>query len=311
MRQCYALFAAAALFVSPLLVESVLGQQPAAPAAGAPAAGQGGGRQGGGQGGAQAGQGEGRQGGGQGRQGGGGRGRGAGAPAAPAPRNAAGRVIFSSGDPKTPLLWTANLGIRDTPLPRDQVPFQPWAKALFDDREKHELEPHARCKASGMTRQFLTPYGTEFVEMADLKRIYIFDVGGPHTFRTIYMDGRSHPKNLTPSYYGHSIGWWEGDTLVVDSVGFNESFWWDRRGLPHTEKLHFIERFTRTDAQNMRYEFTVDDPYAYTKPYSGTLNIRASTGTELFEYVCQQANYAHELMVGQAETVSRSTPTVP
>ena len=220
-------------------------------------------------------------------------------------------MIFSSGDPKTPLLWTANLGIRDTPLPRDQVPFQPWAKALFDDREKHELEPHARCKASGMTRQFLTPYGTEFVEMADLKRIYIFDVGGPHTFRTIYMDGRSHPKNLTPSYYGHSIGWWEGDTLVVDSVGFNESFWWDRRGLPHTEKLHFIERFTRTDAQNMRYEFTVDDPYAYTKPYSGTMNIRASTGTELFEYVCQQANYAHELMVGQAETVSRSTPTVP
>ena len=220
-------------------------------------------------------------------------------------------MIFGSGDPKTPLLWTANLGIRDTPLPRDQVPFQPWAKALFDDREKHELEPHARCKASGMTRQFLTPYGTEFVEFADLKRIFIFDVGGPHTFRTIYMDGRSHPKNLTPSYYGHSIGWWEGDTLVVDSVGFNESFWWDRRGLPHTEKLHFVERFTRTDAQNMRYEFTVEDTGAYTKPYSGTLNIRASTGTELFEYVCQQANYAHELMVGQAESVSRSTPTVP
>jgi hypothetical protein len=311
MRQCYALFAAAALFVSPLLVESVLGQQPAAPAAGAPAAQQGGGQ--GRQGGGQAGQGEGRQGGGQGRQGGGGggRGRGAGAPAAPAPRNAEGRVIFSSGDPKTPLLWTGSLGIRDTPLPRDQVPFQPWAKALFEDREKHELEPHARCKASGMTRQFLTPYGTEFVEFADLKRIYIFDVGGPHTFRTIYMDGRSHPKNLTPSYYGHSIGWWEGDTLVVDSVGFNESFWWDRRGLPHTEKLHFVERFTRTDAQNMRYEFTVEDTGAYTKPYSGTMNIRASTGTELFEYVCQQANYAHELMVGQAESVSRSTPTVP
>ena len=310
MRQCYALFAAAALFVSPLLVESVLGQQPPAPAGGAQA-GQGGGRQGG----AQAGQGEGRQGGGQGRQGGGGGGRGggrgAGAPAAPAPRNAEGRVIFGSGDPKTPLLWTANLGIRDTPLPRDQVPFQPWAKALFEDREKHELEPHARCKASGMTRQFLTPYGTEFVEFTELKRIFIFDVGGPHTFRTIFMDGRSHPKTLTPSYYGHSIGWWEGDTLVVDSVGFNESFWWDRRGLPHTEKLHFVERFTRTDAQNMRYEFTVDDPGAYTKPYSGPLNIRASTGTELFEYVCQQANYAHELMVGQAESVSRSTPTVP
>jgi hypothetical protein len=220
-------------------------------------------------------------------------------------------VIFGSGNPKVPLLWTASLGITDTPLPRDQVPFQPWAKALFDDREKNELEPHARCKASGMTRQFLTPYGTEFVEMAAQQRIYIFDVGGPHTFRTIYMDGRSHPKDLVPSYYGHSIGWWEGDSLVVDSVGFNESFWWDRRGLPTTEQLHFVERFTRTDSQNMRYEFTVDDPGAYTKPFGGTMGIRASTGTELFEYICQQANYAHELMVGTAESVSRSTSIVP
>ena len=309
MRQCSALFAAAALFVSPLLVESILGQQPSAPAAGTPAAQpaaqQGGARQGG----AQPGQAEGRQGGG--RAGGGGRGRGPAAPAAPAPRNAAGRVIFGSGNAKETVLWTAGLGIRDIPLPRDQVPFQPWAKALWEDREKHELEPHARCKASGMLRQFLTPYGTEFVENADMKRIFIFDVGGPHTFRTIYMDGRSHPKKPTPSYYGHSIGWWEGDTLVVDSVGFNESFWWDRRGLPSTNQLHFVERFTRTDARSMRYEFTVDDPGAYTKPFGGTLNINASTGTDLFEYICQQANYAHELMVGQAESVSRSTPTVP
>ena len=302
MRNGFALLVAGALFLSPMLVESVLGQAgqaPQQPAAQGPTRGGGQGAQ------------DGRQGGGGAGRGGGRGGRGAAAPAPPAPRNAAGRVIFDSGNPKQPLLWTANLGIRDTPLPRDQVPFQPWAKALFDEREKHELEPHARCKASGMTRQFLTPYGTEFVEATEVKRIYIFDVGGPHTFRTIYMDGRSHPKNPTPSYYGHSIGWWEGDTLVVDTVGFNESFWWDRRGLPHTEKLHFVEKFTRTDAQNMRYEFTVDDPGAYTKPYGGTLNIRASTGTELFEYVCQQANYAHELMVGGAKSVDRSITTVP
>jgi hypothetical protein len=308
MRNGFALLVAGALIVSPLLLKSLAGQaqgnpQPAAQQTAPPSVQVGvpEGRQGD----------QGRQGGGQGRQGGGGRGRAAGPPPPPAPRNAAGRVIFSSGNPKEPLLWTASLGIRDTPLPRDQVPFQPWAKALFDDREKNELEPHARCKASGMTRQFLTPYGTEFVEVTDQQRIFIFDVGGPHTFRTIYMDGRSHPKDLTPTYYGHSIGKWEGDTLVVDSVGFNESFWWDRRGLPHTEQLHFVERFTRTDAQNMRYDFTVEDPGAYTKPYSGTMGIRASTGTELFEYICQQANYAHELMVGQAESVSRLTSTVP
>jgi hypothetical protein len=311
MRQCFALLAAGALFISPLLVEGLAGQQPA----GQPAAQGGQGRQGGaragGQGGdVQVGVPEGRQGGGRQGGGGGGRGRAAGPPPPPAPRNAEGRVLLT-GQKKGDLLWTANLGIRDIPVPAESIPFQPWAKALWEDREKHELEPHARCKASAMLRQFLTPYGTEFVEIPELKRMYIFDVGGPHTFRIIYMDGRSHPKDLTPSYYGHSIGWWEGDTLVVDSVGFNESFWWDRRGLPHTEQLHFVERFTRTDSQNMRYEFTVDDPGAYTKPYSGTLNIRASSGTELFEYICQQANYAHELMVGQAESVDRSTTIIP
>ncbi len=306
MRYCFALVAAGALFLSPMLADTLAGQQQPAPAppsvqVGVPEGRQGGARQGG-------------QGAGQGRQGGGGGGRGgraAGPPPPPAPRNAAGRVILGSGNPKEPLLWTAQLGLQSPPTPADQIPFQPWAKALYDDRQKHELEPHARCKASGLTRQFLTPYGTEFVELPELQRLYIFDVGGPHTFRTIYMDGRSHPKNLTPSYYGHSIGWWDGDTLVVDSVGFNESFWWDRRGLPSTTQLHFVEKFTRTDAQNMRYEFTVDDPGAYTKPFSGTVPIRASTGTDLFEYVCQQANYAHELMVGNAETVSRSTTTVP
>jgi hypothetical protein len=299
MRHSLALIAAGALFLSPLLAESLKGQGQAPPGAAAQAGqGQGGGRGAAGQG---------------GRQGGApaGRGRAAGPPPPPAPRNAQGRVIFGSGNPKEPVLWTAQLGITAPATPVENVPFQPWAKALYDDRQKHELEPHARCKASAMTRQFLTPYGTEFVELPELQRLYIFDVGGPHTFRTIYMDGRSHPKKLTPSYYGHSIGWWEGDTLVVDSVGFNESFWWDRRGLPHTEQLHFVERFTRTDAQNMRYDFTVDDPGAYTKPFSGTLTIRASFGTELFEYICQQANYAHELMVGQGESVDRSTSFIP
>jgi hypothetical protein len=203
------------------------------------------------------------------------------------------------------------LGITLPLLAPDETPYQPWARALYDDRQTHELEPHARCKASAMSRQFLTPYGAEIVEIPELKRIYIFDVGGPHTFRTIYMDGRSHPPDLTPTYYGHSIGWWEGDTLVVDSTGFVESFWFDRRGMPHTEQLHFVERMTRTDVQNIRYEFTIDDPGAYTKPFSGEVALRASTGTELFEYICQQANYAHELMVGEADSVDRTTSFIP
>jgi hypothetical protein len=221
-------------------------------------------------------------------------------------------VTFTNVNPTEPILWTASLGLGSPPVEDiEAVPFQPWAKALYADRQTHELEPHARCKASGLTRQFLTPYGTEIVEIPELRRIFIFDIGGPHTFRTIYMDGRSHPEDLTPTYYGHSIGWWEGDTLVVDTTGFVESFWWDRRGMPHTDQLHFVERFTRIDAQNMRYEFTADDPGAYTAPFGGTVNIRASTGTELFEYICQQANYAHELMVGEAESVDRTTSFIP
>ena len=191
------------------------------------------------------------------------------------------------------------------------APFQPWAKAVYDDRQKHELEPHTRCKASGGARQFLTPYGVEFVEIPETQRVYIFDIGGPHTVRTIYMDGRTHPEKLEASYYGHSIGWWEGDILVVDTTGFNERFWLDRRGLPHTTQMRTLERFTRLNAAQISYEITVDDPGAYTAPWTGKFNLRWEGGTELFEYVCQQANYATELMVGDRDAVGKTTNVVP
>ena len=116
-----------------------------------------------------------------------------------------------------------------------------------------------------VARQFLTPYGVEFVELEDQKRIFIFDVGGPHTFRTIYMDGREHPKDLVPSYYGHNVGHWEGDTLVVDAVGFVESFWLDRRGIRTPTSCTRSERFTRTDSATIKYEVTIDDPGACTR----------------------------------------------
>jgi hypothetical protein len=125
------------------------------------------------------------------------------------------------------------------------------------------------------------------------------------------MDGRTHPDNPSPTFYGHSIGRWEGDTLVVDTVGYNEGFWIDRRGLPTTEKLRTLERFTRTDSATIKYELTIDDPGAYTKPWTTRFNLRWEEGTELFEYVCQQANYAPELMVGAGKSVDRSSSIVP
>lgn len=230
----------------------------------------------------------------------------------PAPRNQGGRVILGGATPDQKGVWTPMFSIFDPIAPLETVPFKPWSQALYDDRQTKELEPHARCKASGGSRQFLTPYGVEFVEIPALNRLMIFDIGGPHTYRVVYMDGRSHPVNIEPSNYGHSVGWWEGDTLVIDTVGFNEDFWFGRRGLPHTGQLHLIERFTRYNSDRIDYKITVDDPGAYTAPFTGGFNLRWQEGQELFEYVCQQANYAHELMVGQdSEKVDRSSPIAP
>ncbi|HEU4620460.1 MAG TPA: hypothetical protein VFV10_20670 [Gammaproteobacteria bacterium] len=233
-------------------------------------------------------------------------------PPGPAPRSAEGRALLQGATQADKGVWTPLFGITDPIKPVDELPFQPWAKALFIARQSAQLEPHTRCKPSGAAREFLTPYGVEFVEAPAIKRLYIFDIGGPHTFRTVYMDGRSHPRDLVPTYYGHSIGWWEGDTLVIDTVGYNEGFWMDRRGLPTTDRLHTVERITRTDSETMKYQITVDDPGAYTEPWTTDFNLGWEDGTELYEYICQEANYATELMVGEkATSVDRTSPIVP
>jgi len=194
----------------------------------------------------------------------------------------------------------------------DEVPWQPWARIVYDQRQIDQFEPHTRCKASGGSRQFSTPYGTEFVEVPDLQRMYIMDEGGPHSYRIIYMDGRQHPKDLLPTNYGHSIGSWDGDTLVVDTIGFNEKFWLDTRGTPHTEKLHFIERFTRTDSNTLQYQATIDDPGAYTKTWTTPMfTMRWTANADLFEYICQDNNHGPELMLGSQESVDRSILFVP
>ncbi len=231
----------------------------------------------------------------------------------PAPRSADGKILLGGATPSEKGVWLPGGGGGATNAASElaTVPFQPWARAVYEDRQRNQLEPHTRCKPSGFARQFLTPYGVEIVDLPELQRVYIFDIGGPHTYRTVYMDGRTHPANPVPSYYGHSIGWWEGDTLVIDSTGFNEGFWMDRRGLPTTEKLRTLERLTRTDSATMKYEVTVDDPGAYTAPFKSGMNLRWEAGTELFEYVCQQANYAPELMVGEQKKVDRTSVIVP
>jgi hypothetical protein len=182
----------------------------------------------------------------------------------------------------------------------DTVPLQPWALAITNHRHALALasEPYTRCKPAGGPRQLMSPYGLEIVDLPELKRIYIFNTGNSQTFRVVYMDGREHPKNLKPSFLGHSVGKWEGDTLVIDSVGYSEDFWMNRDGLPHTSQLHLTERLTRTRFDTLNYEVTVDDPGAYTKPWTSGYTLGWSREGELFEYVCQQNNLSPESMEG-------------
>ena len=243
------------------------------------------------------------------------------APPQPAPRGPNGRALLGprSGEKG---VWQGDGRLANNPNsyePRasanvpvhiDNVPLQPWARAIVNERHAAFLkyEPHARCKASGGPREFVTPYGVDIVEMPELQRIYIFDIGGPHTFRTIYMDGRIHPKDLIPSAYGDSVGHWEGDTLVIDAVGFNEKFWMNRDGLPHTDQLHLTEKFTRVDLNTLKYEVTIEDLGAYTAPWTSGFNMRWTDGQEVFEYVCQDNNHFPDSVFDSADSEVRSRP---
>jgi hypothetical protein len=172
------------------------------------------------------------------------------------------------------------------------APFQPWAKALYEYRQRTFLEddPLARCLPPGGPRQFHTANGFQFVEQRELGRILVLLGGGNRNWRVIYTDGRpqGQPAEVVLSYYGNSVGHWEKDTLVVDSAGFNEKFWFTNGGLPHTEALHLTERFTRQDLKTLKYEVTVDDPRTYTRPWSGGWTIQWVPDQEIQEYFCEE-----------------------
>lgn len=182
------------------------------------------------------------------------------------------------------------------------IKFKPWAKGLFDSRQQHDLEPHARCKPSGAVRQLLTPYGIEIVEVEELGRIYIFDIGGPHSFREVFMDGRGHPPDVSPSYYGHNIGWWEGDTLVVDTIGMRDDTWIDWNGSVVTEAAKIREEIRRPDFGHLEIKATVDDPKAYTKPWTVTLRQRIVVDAELIDEIClENEQFVERMGLGGAK----------
>jgi hypothetical protein len=174
------------------------------------------------------------------------------------------------------------------------VPFQPWAAAVYDYNSKNQskYDPEGYCLPPGGPRLMATPYPAEIIQLPDQKRIIMIFEGATHIWREIYMDGRPHPQGdaLNPTYLGHSVGHWEGDTLVVDIVGFNEATWLDYFGHPHTDLLHVVERYSRPNKATLHYEALIDDPGAYTKPFKVAWDIPWRANGELAEYICQENN---------------------
>ncbi len=126
-----------------------------------------------------------------------------------------------------------------------EVPFNALGKKIFDERtETHSKDdPEGFCLPPGIPRMMYTPYPTEIFQMPD--RILFIYEGGAHVWRIIWMDGRKQPADPNPNYLGYSVGHWEGDTLVVDTIGMNDRTWLDAAGHPHGEKLHVTEKFTQ------------------------------------------------------------------
>jgi hypothetical protein len=174
------------------------------------------------------------------------------------------------------------------------APFQPWARSLFEFRQRNLLKDDPMflaCLPPGAVRQFQQPYGVQFMEDKAFGRIFVLEGGGNHIWHFIYTDGRPQSGALSgsdenPLYYGNARGTWDGDTFVVDSKTFIDKFWFSNGGLPHTDLLHLVERFTRTDFNTLRYEVTINDPGAYTRPWKATWNLQW-VPEDLPTYYCQ------------------------
>jgi len=199
-------------------------------------------------------------------------------------------------------VWTA----KNTPGARyrgwgfmaEEPPMTPWAlekfkltKPSFGPRSfKDSNDPvnpttvnATGCFPPGVPRIYLQPFPMEIIQQPNrVLIIYEFD----HLIRQVWMDGRAHLKDLPGTWMGDSIGKWEGDTLVVDTTGFNDKTWVDRAGHPHSEDLHVVERLKKTDAKTLQIDILMDDPMAYTKPWGGRLDYTLRSDWNISELIC-------------------------
>ena len=176
---------------------------------------------------------------------------------------------------------------------KEAVPLQPWAAGLLNKRraDNSKDNPDAHCLPMGLMQFHLHPQPRKIVQTSKLILI-IYEAN--HGLRQIYLDGRPLPSNdPDPWWYGYSVGHWEGDTLVVETTGYRDDIWLDVWGTPMTSAGRTIERFRRPNYGSMQIDVTIDDPKAYTKPFTVRVNHRLSPDSELMEFICQDRDATH------------------
>jgi hypothetical protein len=209
----------------------------------------------------------------------------------PTPRLADGTVDLG-GHGIWRLPWITDFSKRVVGGPDAKIPYLPWTKAMYDYNASNMVvyDPEGFCLPPGGPRMFGTPYPAEFLQQKD--RIVVIFEGGAHVWREIFMDGRPLPArdSLNPTYFGYSVGHWQGDTLVVETTGFNEKTWLAYSGQMHTDELSTVERISRPNRDTLHYEATITDPGAYSAPWTVAWDIPWNEGAELAEYICQENN---------------------
>jgi hypothetical protein len=198
-------------------------------------------------------------------------------------------------------VWNAMRGNYDTAsFSKGDPPMTPWGQAQFN-AAKPSQGPRGvkltetndmvyKCIPPGMPYIYLQLFPMQIVQTPK-EVIELFE--SDHMVRHIFIDGRKHPADVTPSYNGHSIGHWEGDTLVVDTIGLNGKMWLDRVGHPDSEQMHIIERIHRVDDKTLQVDFTFDDPKSYVKPWTALMRFRLRPDWDIIEDVCED-NFAFE-----------------
>lgn len=189
-------------------------------------------------------------------------------------------------DPADPLGLKLDRGPAMTPWGEDR--FKANKPAHGANQTLHPNDPFMQCFPPGVPRIYLEAgYPFQIIQLPD-RVLMIFEYD--HFIRQIYTDGRGHPKDIDPTWMGHAIGRYEGDTFVVDTVGFNDKTWLDRVGHPHSEALHVIERIRRVSPTILQDDITIDDPKTYTHTWGGQKTWKLSPGQELLEDVCLDMN---------------------